>query len=122
MNTNEIVKALRCYTARNTTNVCRTCPCYGVGDCFSVATTQAADTIEQLQKELEVAKRDMKCIVDVVREKHCDESCCFACKYDCDTSITESGDYAEECPGFDRDDCFEWRGVCANDDKEKTND
>ena len=48
-----------------------------------------------------------------VREEHCDETCCFACKFDCDTSITDSGDYACECPGFERDDCFEWRGVQA---------
>ncbi len=69
-----------------------------------------------------IAQRDaaiaeMKRIVDAVREEHCDETCCFACKYDCDTSITDTGDYACECPGFERDDCFEWRGV-----KEATHD
>ena len=59
----------------------------------------------------QAAVEDMKRIVDAVREKHGDETCCFACKYDADMSITDSGSYANECPGFDRDDCFDWRGT-----------
>lgn len=78
---------------------------------------EISDLIESLQAQLAASQRreraaveDMKLIVDAVREEHCDETCCFACKFDCDTSITDSGDYACECPGFERDDCFEWRG------------
>lgn len=62
------------------------------------------------QRRAQAAVEDMKRIVDAVREEHGDETCCFACKYDCDMSITGSGAYANECPGFDRDDCFEWCG------------
>ena len=70
---------------------------------------QAENT--RLQAERDKAVGDMKNIVDAVREEHCDETCCFACKFDCDTSITDTGDFACECPGFDKDDCFEWRGL-----------
>ena len=86
----------------------------------------AADLIESLQAQLAASQRreraaveDMKLIVDAVREEHCDETCCFACKFDCDTSITDSGDYACECPGFERDDCFEWRGLQDEEGAEK---
>ena len=67
------------------------------------------------QRRERAAVEDMKLIVDAAREEHCDETCCFACKFDCDTSITWTGDYACECPGFERDNCFEWRGPQAGD-------
>jgi lysyl-tRNA synthetase class I len=66
---------------------------------------------EQAEAREKAAIADMKLIVDAVRETHCDETCCFACKHDCDTSINDSGEYNSECPGFYRDDCFEWRGA-----------
>jgi hypothetical protein len=66
---------------------------------------------EQAEQERDAAKADMKLIVDAVRETHCDETCCFACKHDCDMSINDSGEFNNECPGFDRDDCFDWRGL-----------
>lgn len=56
------------------------------------------------------AVEDMKLIADAIREERCDETCCFACKYNADFSVTDSGSFANECPGFDRDDCFKWRG------------
>jgi hypothetical protein len=71
--------------------------------------------LQESQRRERAAVEDMKRIVDNVRETHCDETCCFACKFDCDTSITDSGCYANECPGFERDDCFEWRGPQAAD-------
>lgn len=40
-----------------------------------------------------------------VREKSADEYVCGLCEYD-GAHITESGDWANECPGFDMDDCF----------------
>ncbi len=72
---------------------------------------RASVDLARLTAERDAAVSEMKRIVDAVREAHCDETCCFACKYDYDTSITDTGDYACECPGFERDDCFEWRGV-----------
>ena len=74
---------------------------------------------EQAERERDAAKADMKLIVDAVRETHCDETCCFACKYDFDTSINDSGELNGECPGFDRDDCFEWRGRPQEGDKDE---
>jgi len=75
------------------------------------------EEMEQLRADLAASQRreraaveDLKLIVDAVREAHCDETCCFACKFDCDTSINDSGVPTCECPGFERDDCFEGRG------------
>lgn len=42
-----------------------------------------------------------------IREETVGECVCGMCKYDCDTSIGPSGDYMQECPGFEKDDCFE---------------
>lgn len=70
----------------------------------------------ELRALVEAAVEDMKRIVDEVRETHCDDTCCFACKYDADFSITQTGDFANECPGFERDDCFEWRGSAAGEE------
>lgn len=41
-----------------------------------------------------------------IRETHGDDSVCGLCEYDADFSIGENGDYMNECPGFDSDDCF----------------
>lgn len=40
-----------------------------------------------------------------VRETHVDDSVCGLCEYD-GAHISEIGDWACECPGFDSDDCF----------------
>ena len=109
MNADEIVNRLREYAKH----------CDGVHSCWNDTTLiSAADLIESLQAQLSASQRradaaveDMKLIVDAVREEHCDETCCFACAFDCDTSINDSGVPNCECPGFERDDCFEWRGV-----------
>lgn len=71
------------------------------------------ENLKESQRRADAAVEDMKLIVDAVREAHCDETCCFACAFDCDTSINDSGVPNCECPGFERDDCFEWRGVKA---------
>ena len=125
--TGEIVRALRCDGDANNCVDCR----YATYDTDTILCDQeqnvrdAADRLEiqeqtiaaltaraeQAERERDAAKADMKLIVDAVRETHCDETCCFACKHDCDTSINDSGEFNNECPGFDRDDCFEWRGL-----------
>lgn len=65
-----------------------------------------------LKAKLDKAVDDMTTMANSMREyAETDTACCFACKYDTDFSITGSGDYANECPGFDKGDCFEWRGV-----------
>jgi len=82
-------------------------------DLVHMAALELIAALQDAQRRERAAVEDLKLIVDAVREAHCDETCCFACKFDCDTSITDSGCYANECPGFERDDCFEWRGPRA---------
>ena len=40
-----------------------------------------------------------------IRERECGDSVCGLCEYD-GAYIGESGDWCNECPGFNRDDCF----------------
>lgn len=42
-----------------------------------------------------------------VRDCTGEDYVCGMCKWDCDTSIGPSGDHMSECPGFEKDDCFE---------------
>ena len=69
--------------------------------------------LAEAARERDAAIADMKLIVDAVREEYGDETCCFACKYDFDTSCDECGCCPGECPGFESNDCFEWRGPQA---------
>ena len=40
-----------------------------------------------------------------LRERHVDDSVCGLCEYD-GAYVGQSGEWCNECPGFDRDDCF----------------
>ena len=40
-----------------------------------------------------------------IRERHGDDSVCGLCEYD-GAYMGQSGDWCNECPGFDKDDCF----------------
>lgn len=44
-------------------------------------------------------------ILSHIREREVDDSVCGLCEYD-GAYIGQSGDWCNECPGFDRDDCF----------------
>jgi hypothetical protein len=110
MNGNEMVQILQ--KANETIETLQ-----GAYEVISALADARKEEIESLQAQLAESQRreraaveDMKLIVDAVREAHCDETCCFACAFDCDTSINDSGVPNCECPGFERDDCFEWRG------------
>ena len=46
-----------------------------------------------------------------IRERHVDDSVCGLCEYD-GAYIGQSGDWCNECPGFDRDDCFKLSDKC----------
>ncbi len=59
---------------------------------------QAADAANKLIDRFEQVLRD-------IRETNEDESVCGLCEYD-GAFIGQSGDWCNECPGFDRDDCF----------------
>ena len=46
-----------------------------------------------------------------IRERHVDDSVCGLCEYD-GAYIGQSGDWCNECPGFDRDNCFKLSNEC----------
>lgn len=56
-----------------------------------------------LHNAMELYEETCKNVKDCTGEDYV----CGMCKWDCDTSIGPSGDYMNECPGFDKDDCFE---------------
>ena len=58
------------------------------------------------QRREQAAVENMKIIADTYREKNCDDGICGLCKFDADHGLDG---YANECPGFETDDCFEWR-------------
>ena len=58
----------------------------------------AGDKISKFIDGLEVIFADL-------RERHVDDSVCGLCEYD-GAYMGQSGDWCNECPGFDRDDCF----------------
>ena len=60
--------------------------------------TDAGDTISKFIDGLEEIFADL-------RERHVDDSVCGLCEYD-GAYMGQSGDWCNECPGFDRDDCF----------------
>jgi len=60
--------------------------------------TNAGDKISKFIDGLEEIFAD-------IRERHVDDSVCGLCEYD-GAYIGQSGNWYNECPGFDRDDCF----------------
>lgn len=46
---------------------------------------------------------EMEEIFSNIREKNVDDSVCGLCEYDCDHGLDG---FANECPGFEKDDCF----------------
>ena len=57
-------------------------------------------------------KEKIKALVDLIdeickdqRDRHVDDSVCGLCEYD-GAYRGESGDWMNECPGFEKDDCF----------------
>lgn len=60
--------------------------------------TNVGDTISKFIDGLEEIFADL-------RERHVDDSVCGLCEYD-GAYMGQSGDWCNECPGFDRDDCF----------------
>ena len=64
---------------------------------------------------------EFETIMKEIRERNVDDSVCGLCEYD-GAFITDSGNWCNECPGFERDDCFklndqyreEWAGSIKN--------
>ena len=44
-----------------------------------------------------------------LRERHVDDSVCGLCEYD-GAYLGQSGNWCNECPGFEKDDCFKLSG------------
>ena len=68
--------------------------------------------VEVMQEQTEYQKR-IKSLMNIIedickesRERHVDDEHCGLCEYG-GSYIKESGDWENECPGFDADDCFE---------------
>lgn len=54
---------------------------------------------------------ELEMIFSDIREKNVDDSVCGLCEYDCDHGLDG---YANECPGFERDDCFKLKEEYRN--------
>jgi len=54
---------------------------------------------------------ELEAIFSDIREKNVDDSVCGLCEYDCDHGLDG---YANECPGFERDDCFKLKEEYRN--------
>ena len=64
----------------------------------------AIDAVNGLIDRFEQILRD-------IRETNVDDSVCGMCEYD-GAYIGQSGDWCNECPGFDKDDCFKLSDEC----------
>lgn len=58
--------------------------------------SKADDKLKRLVNEIEG-------IFSNIRERNVDDSVCGLCEYDCNHGIDG---FANECPGFEKDDCF----------------
>lgn len=63
-----------------------------------ISRQDAIDAVNGLIDRFEQILRD-------IREANVDDSVCGMCEYD-GAYIGQSGDWCNECPGFDKDDCF----------------
>ena len=62
---------------------------------------------EAAEAERDACKADLKSMADWYRDSVCDDGICGWCKQDADHGLDG---YANECAGFYKNDCFEWRG------------
>ena len=69
--------------------------------------THACDLIsrKKVRYKLTALVNELEEIFANIREKNEDDSVCGLCEYD-GAYVGQSGDWCNECPGFDRDDCF----------------
>lgn len=89
----------RARSARNTLLLIR-------GDNMSdlIERQAAIDAINEIINRFEKILRD-------IRESKVDDSVCGMCEYD-GAYIGQSSDWCNECPGFDKDDCFKLSDEC----------
>lgn len=65
------------------------------------------DTIDRqaVKYKLKALVNEFEEILSDIRENNGDDSVCGLCEYD-GAYIGQSGDWCNECPGFEKDDCF----------------
>ncbi len=86
-------------------------------------TLEALDCISRqaAQHKTNALIDEFETIMKEIRERNVDDSVCGLCEYD-GAFISDSGNWCNECPGFERDDCFklkdqyreEWVGSIKN--------
>lgn len=71
------------------------------------AETYACDLIsrKKVRYKLTALVNELEEIFANIRERNEDDSVCGLCEYD-GAYIGQSGDWCNECPGFDKSDCF----------------
>ena len=67
-----------------------------VGDCISR---------QAVRYKLTALVNEFEEILSHIREREVDDSVCGLCEYD-GAYMGQSGDWCNECPGFEKDDCF----------------
>lgn len=60
-------------------------------------------SLEEVNKWVDKLINELELIFSDIREKEVDDSVCGLCEYDCDHGMDG---FANECPGFEKDDCF----------------
>ena len=71
----------------------------------ATAITALLARAEKAERERDELFRILNDVCQDVRAKSADEYVCGLCEYD-GAHIGESGDWVNECPGFEKDDCF----------------
>lgn len=83
----------------------------GIGNDNICACNKYQTTVQPVATDTNVGDKISKFIDGLeeifadLRERHVDDSVCGLCEYD-GAYMGQSGDWCNECPGFDRDDCF----------------
>lgn len=72
--------------------------------CDLISRQAAIDALNGIINRFEQILRD-------IRESKVDDSVCGMCEYD-GAYIGQSGDWCNECPGFDKNDCFKLSDEC----------
>ena len=68
-------------------------------------------TKESIKANINDFLNELEAIFSDIREKNVDDSVCGLCEYDCDHGLDGC---ANECPGFERDDCFKLKEEYRN--------
>ena len=70
----------------------------------TISRQAAIDAVNGIINRFEQILRD-------IRESKVDDSVCGMCEYD-GAFVGQSGDWCNECPGFEKDDCFRLSDEC----------